>query len=95
MFNALDMAERIRQRRKALGLTQTDLALRAGTSTQTIARIEAGESGSVAFATMVRVLNELSYNLFIELSIPAEPQPSLSAHEIEEYLNAKYFGSTL
>lgn len=93
MFNAADIAERIREQRRALGLTQAELAQRAGTSVPTIARIEGGGAGSVSFETMVRILNMLGYSIFLEKTTPAEVfQPS--AEELEAYLDGRYFGAS-
>lgn len=93
MFNAQELAERIREKRKALGLTQTDLALSAHTSTPTIARIEMGGAGTVAFETVMRVLTSLSYSIYIEESLSV-PEASSDAIDVEQYLNERYFNAT-
>ena len=94
MVDPSEIAEHVRARRKALGLTQADLATRAGTSMQTIVRIEHGEALSVAFGTMVRVLDALSFNVFIEQGIPetSGSAQALNPADIEAYLNERFFG---
>lgn len=93
MFDAQELAERIRERRKSLGLTQTDLALRANTSTPTIARIEMSGVGTVAFETVMCVLNSLNYNIYIEEGLSV-PEASYDAIDVEQYLNERYFNTT-
>lgn len=92
MLEARELAERIRQRRTMLGLTQSELAARAGTSTPTIARIEGGAGGNVAFETMIRILTALGYSMYIEEGVPL-PETSLNYPDIEQYLDERYFST--
>ena len=61
-----DIGEMLLIKRRDLGMTQSDLAERIGTTRQTIARIENGEFGSIAFSTFEKALNCLGYSLEIE-----------------------------
>ena len=52
------IADRLRHARKALGLTQRELARRAEVSTRLVAEVERGERKNVSLATVLRLLAE-------------------------------------
>lgn len=54
--------QRVRQKRKALGMTQHDLAKRAGVEQPTISDLERDVTQSVSAATMLRVAAVLETN---------------------------------
>lgn len=70
-MDIVDSAALIREARRLSGLTQRDLAERAGTSQPAIARIESG-SASPAFATLARLAAAAGYEL--KLSLVPQPQ---------------------
>lgn len=90
MIDGFEIAEQVKMRRKRLGLTQGDLAMRAETSLQTIVRIERGDAPSVSFGTVVRVLNALSFNLYIELGVSTGEELA-SLDELADRFVNKYF----
>ena len=63
---AFELAERVRQAREHLGITQADLASRIGSTQPAIARLEAG--GSIpSFNTLRRIAAALGLELVVEL----------------------------
>ncbi len=63
---AFELAERVRQARERVGLTQAELAARIGSTQPAVARLEAG--GSIpSFATLRRIAAALGFELVIEL----------------------------
>lgn len=87
MLSENDIAERVRISRKTLNLSQADLARVAGVSRATIARIEGGEAKSVAFGTLLSVLNALSWDLSLERGVAPSPDSSFN---MEAYLDSLY-----
>lgn len=70
----------IREARRRAGLSQGELAVRAGTSQPAIARLESGVS-SPNLATLERLANAAGFNLRIEL-VPAAPiDPLVEAYK--------------
>jgi transcriptional regulator with XRE-family HTH domain len=59
MLSNEELAERIRQRRHSLGLTQEALAERAGVSRETIGRLEQAATGSPTLDTLCKVAKAL------------------------------------
>ena len=57
------IADRLRRARKALGLTQIELARRAEVSTRLVAEVERGERKNVSLATMLRILAEVGVSV--------------------------------
>jgi transcriptional regulator with XRE-family HTH domain len=53
------LTRRIRQRRKALGLTQEEAAERMGTATRHFQKIEAGELKNITLKTLCRLADTL------------------------------------
>ena len=88
MLYSGDIAERIKLGREELGLTQAELAQRAGVSRATIARIESGGADSVSFGAMVRVLNAANWSIYLEKGIVASQQNP--PFDMEEYLDSLY-----
>ena len=59
------MSYPVRERREELGLTQDELASRAGVSRQFILRLEAGKAPGVSVDKLMRVLDQLDLALFV------------------------------
>lgn len=57
IFNLLDIAQAIRSERKALGLTQAELAKKAGLRRETVIQLEAGEN--ISTLTLLRATSAL------------------------------------
>ncbi len=55
----------IRSRREELGLTLTQLALRAGTSIRLLSELERGKRPGVTFKTLLRILGLLGFDVEI------------------------------
>jgi HTH-type transcriptional regulator/antitoxin HipB len=66
----VEIGERIRKRRVALGLTQAELARRSCTSRSAIARIEVGDADP-RMLTLQKVGAALGVELIVELRDPA------------------------
>jgi ribosome-binding protein aMBF1 (putative translation factor) len=63
---ALEFGEKVRDVRKAAGLSQRDLAARMGTSQAAVARLEAGGVGST-LTTLQRVADALGMAISVDL----------------------------
>ncbi len=63
---AFELAERVRQAREHVGLTQAELAARIGSTQPAVARLEAGGS-TPSFATLRRIASALGFELVVEL----------------------------
>lgn len=61
-----EIAQAVLNGRHAMGLTQRELADKAGTTDRTLGKIEAADFGGVAFATVARVLREVGLSLTTE-----------------------------
>lgn len=70
----------IREARRRAGLTQGDLALRAGTSQPAVARLERKNS-SPTLATLVRLVRAAGFDLRIELVPAAQTDPLVDAYK--------------
>lgn len=64
---ALDLGEKVRDAREAMGLSQRKLASRMGTSQAAVARLEAGAVGAT-LTTLQKVAAALELKVTIELS---------------------------
>jgi len=69
-MNLLDLGERIRTLRKQKGLTQAELAEKAGISRATLSKLENGLIAQISVVTLAEILNALGYELDI---IPINP----------------------
>jgi transcriptional regulator with XRE-family HTH domain len=72
-----EMAERLSSRRQELGLSQTAVAARMGTSQSAVARLESG-AADVRLSTLHRYADALGETLSVDLRVardapPAEP----------------------
>lgn len=76
----MDIAELLATARREAGLTQQQLAERAGTSQPAVARLEAG-GGSPSLATVERLVGAAGFDLRIELV----PRPTHRDPVIEAY----------
>ena len=63
----MTIGKQIRQRRLRRGLTQADLARRAGLSWIYIAKLEAGDRRSPSFAALERIARVLGAKLRVDL----------------------------
>ncbi len=63
MSNLADVAELARQARKEAGLTQEELAARAGVARSTVARMETLARGDMSVSVLVRLLEAAGYDL--------------------------------
>jgi ribosome-binding protein aMBF1 (putative translation factor) len=64
---ALDVGEKVRNAREAVGLSQRELASRMGTSQAAVARLEAGTVGAT-LTTLQKVGAALELKITVELS---------------------------
>lgn len=62
---ASDFGALVAERREALGLTQRDLASRAGVTREWVVRLEQGAS-TVTLHRLMRVLRELRLEVFVD-----------------------------
>jgi transcriptional regulator with XRE-family HTH domain len=74
--------------RAELGMTQTDLAVAAGISRPTVARIEAGGADSVAIGTIQKVLNATNWDLSINRGVT--PTAGRETFDVEKYLDSLF-----
>lgn len=88
MLDYENIAERVRDGRKALGMTQTQLAEAADVSRPTIARIEAGGAASVSLDAILRVLNAANWDLTLERGV--RPVSSEEPFDMEAYLDSLF-----
>ncbi|MBI1814479.1 MAG: helix-turn-helix transcriptional regulator [Deltaproteobacteria bacterium] len=63
---AFELAERVRQARERLGITQAELAARIGSTQPAVARLESGGS-TPSLATLHRIAAALGLELVVEL----------------------------
>ncbi len=63
MSSLADVAELTRQARKEAGLTQEELAIRAGVARSTVARMETLARGDMSVSVLVRLLEAAGYDL--------------------------------
>ena len=66
---AFELAERVREARERLGMTQADLATRIGSTQPAVARLESGGT-TPSFHTLRRIASALSLELVVELRAP-------------------------
>lgn len=66
MNNETPIGEQVRERRKALGISQRDLSELAGVSLHTLSDLESGK-GNPTIATLERVLRPLGMRLSIQI----------------------------
>ena len=83
-----DIATRVKLGREELGMSQSDLAARAGVSRATVARIEAGGAGSVAFGAMARVLEASNWSIYIEKGATA--RPNSAGFDVDAYFDSLF-----
>lgn len=63
MSTLADIADQLKAVRLAAGLTQTELARRAGVSRTTVARMETVAKGDMSVSVLVRLLEAAGYEL--------------------------------
>ena len=77
-----DFAAAVRGRRVDLGLSQGDLAERAGVSRRWVNQFEAGGRATAEIGTILRVLDALSLGLRIDV-IPGTPNGRQPAGDVD------------
>ena len=75
MIGLTEFASKIRERRKQLGITQSELASKAGIGRATIDALENGRVGEIGFSKLLRILSAL--NLEIKLREAHLRRPTL------------------
>lgn len=90
-FGAL--SNRIAETRIDLGMTQAELAQKAGLSRQSIWRIENGGAGSMSAEGLARVLAAIGYDMRVELGFEVQRTPDKP--NVVQYLNERYYGGKL
>lgn len=83
-----DIAERVKEGRRELGITQGELAKQTGVSRPTIARIEGGGAEHVSLGTIERVLNATNWDLAIDRGV--RPKNQSDEFDVEAYLDSLY-----
>jgi len=64
------IGEKIKELRKAKGLTQEQLASNCGTTRQTLSKLEKGEIDKISLQLFIKILEVLEYELEIEEKKP-------------------------
>jgi transcriptional regulator with XRE-family HTH domain len=73
MLLLASIAEQIVQTRKNLGLSQTELARKAGISRATLDALENGRLGEIGFAKITRILSALGLELKLQEASARRP----------------------
>jgi transcriptional regulator with XRE-family HTH domain len=63
MTTLADVADQLKAVRHAAGVTQTELARRAGVARTTVARMETAAKGDMSVSVLLRLLQALGYDL--------------------------------
>jgi transcriptional regulator with XRE-family HTH domain len=63
MTTLIEVAEQLKQAREEAGLTQQELAFRAGLNRQTVGRMENLVNGDMSVSALVRLLEAAGYDL--------------------------------
>lgn len=88
------ISEQLRQRRKELGLSLSDVARRAGTSPATISRYESGWDRFEVY-TLQKLASSLACRLEISLEPLEEPASTPSAETVVERLSRLFWDKEL
>lgn len=90
MFDPQKLGEYIARSRRIRGITQEELAGRIGTSRQTIMRVENGGCNSVAFETVLNILEEVGWNISFHKGVicdaseaPSQYEDAINAHNLK------------
>ena len=67
----LEVGEKARKRREELGLTQGQVAERAGLTQSALSRLEAGSSGTPTIGVLVRLAKALELELMVSFEDPS------------------------
>jgi transcriptional regulator with XRE-family HTH domain len=90
MLQLSSIAEQIAARRKTAGLSQADLARKAGVSRSTIDALENGRMGELGYSKLNHILAALGLEFHLRESIPSRPTlEDLMAEENGEGSNDK------
>ena len=73
MLSLNNLASEIIARRKALRLSQSELALKAGISRATLDALENGRSGELGFSKISKILSSLGLELKLQEATPRRP----------------------
>ncbi len=69
-MNLLELGNNVKLLRKERGLTQAQLAIKAGISRATLSKLENGNIAQVSIVTLNDILNHLGYELNIKATNP-------------------------
>jgi transcriptional regulator with XRE-family HTH domain len=72
-MNQLAVGKRIKERREAAGLTQQQLAVKAGLSVSNLAQIEQGQKADPRISTVVALARALGVTVDDLLQLPEQP----------------------
>lgn len=84
--SAGDLAAAVRGRRISLGLSQADLAARAGVSRPWLSKVEAGKP-TVEFGLVIRLLDTLGLSLDLAESGSREGSPTAASVDLDALLD--------
>ncbi|WP_341022439.1 helix-turn-helix domain-containing protein [Brevundimonas diminuta] len=87
IYTPRDLGAAIRERRKALGLDQVELAKQIGASRRWLIQVENGKAGA-SFGMLLRTLNALGMQLDLKTpsAAPTSPQEPLSTPDLDSVL---------
>lgn len=85
-MNLFELGEKVRNARKALGMTQGALATKAGLSRGRLSQFESGACSDMNFNTVINVLNVLGMDLHIgDFNLGRPTYDDLKREQLEEY----------
>ena len=73
MLPLIDVAEQIAKRRRALGLTQAELAKMARVSRSTLDALENRRMGELGYAKLSNILTALGLELTLQVAVSSRP----------------------
>jgi transcriptional regulator with XRE-family HTH domain len=73
MLPLIDVAEQIAERRRALGLTQAELARMARVSRSTLDALENRRMGELGYAKLSNILTALGLELTLQVAVSSRP----------------------
>ena len=73
MLPLIDVAEQIAKRRRALGLTQAELARMARVSRSTLDALENRRMGELGYAKLSNILTALGLELTLQVAVSSRP----------------------
>jgi transcriptional regulator with XRE-family HTH domain len=73
MLPLIDVAEQIAKRRRAIGLTQAELARMARVSRSTLDALENGRMGELGYAKVSNILTALGLEFTLQVAVSSRP----------------------